>query len=59
MCISTITLFNGLSTYDSNVGLEFIGELAAKDLIYVKRIMCGKIVIVYTVRHKVIMLLKK
>ena len=33
------------SYYDSNVGLEFIDELTANDLIYVKRIPGGKIVI--------------
>ena len=35
------------------MGLEFINDLATNDLIYVKRIPYGKIVIVYTVRHTV------
>ena len=34
-------------------------ELAANEFIYVKRISCGKIVIVYTVRHTVNNVFKK
>ena len=32
-------------------GWKFVVELAANDLIYVKGILCGKIVISYIVKH--------
>ena len=33
-------------------GWKVVVKLAANDLIYVKRISCGKFVIVYTIKHR-------
>ena len=41
------------------MGSKLVDDLAANDLIYVKRIPCGKILIVYTVRHTVNNVVKK